>query len=263
MTNSSDFLANGKATLTLQGAPVTGAGRTSYSSGGVIVALNSYDWTDTPANSPGDVCQAFVFAPGGGADYSGSITLEVWPAAALSPSHASGSPETKVTLTGSGFASDDTVEIFAGHIGTPRFLATTIAGASGAFVVEGRVPQNPYGPTDVYAVGVSSRKLGAATLFVTPELAANPASGAPGGSTTAYGFGFGAGETVDIYVNNPQQLLGTATTDGAGSGALTITIPANAPPGINAVIGWGRRQRPSDWARSWWNDIAARRATVI
>src|SRR5580698_4218126 len=86
ITNSSDFLANGNATLTLQGAPVTGAGRTSYSSGGAIMVLNSYDWTDMPANSPGDVCQAFWFAPGGGVDYSGSITLEVWPAAALTKS---------------------------------------------------------------------------------------------------------------------------------------------------------------------------------
>jgi hypothetical protein len=41
------------------------------------MVLNSYDWTDMPANSPGDVCQAFWFAPEGGVDYSGSITLEV------------------------------------------------------------------------------------------------------------------------------------------------------------------------------------------
>jgi hypothetical protein len=27
------------------------------------MVLNSYDWTDMPANSPGDVCQAFWFAP--------------------------------------------------------------------------------------------------------------------------------------------------------------------------------------------------------
>jgi hypothetical protein len=92
----------------------------------------------------------------------------------------------------------------------------------------------------VYAVGVSSHKLGAATLFVTPALGMNPATGAPGGTTTAYSFGFGAGEAVDIYWNNPRQLLGTATANGRGSSALTITIPSNAPPGINEVIGVGR-----------------------
>jgi hypothetical protein len=93
---------------------------------------------------------------------------------------------------------------------------------------------------DVYAVGVSSHKLGAATLSVTPVLVMNPATGAPGGTTAAYGFGFGAGEVVDVYWNNPRQLLGTATGNGHGSSALTIAIPANASPGINGVIGIGQ-----------------------
>ena len=78
------------------------------------------------------------------------------------------------------------------------------------------------------------------TLFVTPALGMNPATGAPGGTTTAYGFGFGAGETIEIYWNNPRQLLGTATANGRGSSALTIKIPANASPGINEVIGVGQ-----------------------
>jgi hypothetical protein len=75
---------------------------------------------------------------------------------------------------------------------------------------------------------MSSRHLGAATLFVTPALGMNPATGVPGGTTTAYGFGFGAGEAVDVYWNNPRQLLGTATGNGHGSSALMIAIPANA-----------------------------------
>ena len=72
----------------------------------------------------------------------------------------------------------------------------------------------------------------------------NPASGLPGGTIAAQGFGFGAGETVSVYWDSPRQLLGTATANGegsfAGSGALTITIPANASPGLNAVIGIGQ-----------------------
>jgi hypothetical protein len=35
-------------------------------------------------------------------------------------------------------------------------------------------------------------------------------------------------------------LLGTATANSDGSSALTITIPANAPLGVNAVIGVGQ-----------------------
>jgi hypothetical protein len=204
--NSTIFSPNSATTLTLQGASAAGSGASFYTSGGAITVLAGYDW-NAPANPPGNVCQSFVFAPGDISDYFGSFTLQVWSAATLSLSQASGSPETKIILTGSGFAPTETVEIFAGHIGTPPLFTTTTSDANGAFAIEAREPQHPCGPMDVYAVGVSSRKLGAATLFVTPDLAMNPASGAPGGSTTAYGFGFGSGETVDIYWNNPRQLL--------------------------------------------------------
>lgn len=72
----------------------------------------------------------------------------------------------------------------------------------------------------------------------------SPASGLPGGTTAAQGLGFGSGETVSVYWNNPRRLLGTATANSVGSflgtSALTITIPADASPGLNAVIGIGQ-----------------------
>jgi hypothetical protein len=227
--------------LTLQGDAGPSSGRSFYSSSGVVVVLSGYDW-NAPANPPGDVCQAFAFspAPGDVPGAFGSFTLQVWPAAALSLSQASGSPDARVTLTGSGFAAGETVEIFGGHIGVPPIFASTTTDANGSFSVTARDPQHPYGPMDVYAVGVSSHRLGAATLTVTPALAMNPATGAPGSTTAAYGLGFGGGETVDIYWNSPRQLLGTATANSDGSSALTITIPANAPLGVNAVIGVGQ-----------------------
>ncbi|MGA2578535.1 MAG: hypothetical protein ABSH24_21185 [Bryobacteraceae bacterium] len=239
--NTSGFLPNSSSTLTLQGDAGPSSGRSFYSSSGVVVVLSGYDW-NAPANPPGDVCQAFAFspAPGDVPGAFGSFTLQVWPAAALSLSQASGSPDARVTLTGSGFAAGETVEIFGGHIGVPPIFASTTTDANGSFSVTARDPQHPYGPMDVYAVGVSSHRLGAATLTVTPALAMNPATGAPGSTTAAYGLGFGGGETVDIYWNSPRQLLGTATANSDGSSALTITIPANAPLGVNAVIGVGQ-----------------------
>jgi hypothetical protein len=239
--NSPIFSPDSSSTLTLHNTSVPGSGKSFYSADGAIVVLTGYD-LHTPATPPGNVCQGYTFAPAPGsvADYFGSFTLQVWRPATLSLSQTSGSPETEITLTGSGFAANETVEIFAGHIGAPPLFTTATTDTTGSFAVAAREPQHPYGPMDVYAVGVSSRKLGAATLSVTPTLGMNPATGAPGGSTTAYDFGFGAGEAVDIYWNNPRQLLGTATADGAGTSALTITIPANAPSGINAVIGVGQ-----------------------
>jgi hypothetical protein len=97
---------------------------------------------------------------------------------------------------------------------------------------------------EFFALGQTSDKLGVSSLFVTPGLITNPGSGLPGGATTAQGFGFGSGEAVAVYWDSPRQLLGTATVNSegsfAGSSALTITIPANASPGLNAVIGIGQ-----------------------
>lgn len=244
-TNHLGFLSNGNSTLTLQGTSVAGSGRTFYSSGGIVVVLSGYGW-NTPAIPPGDVCQAFVFSPGGGPDYFGSFALQVWRAATLNISQASGSPGSQLTITGNGFAPIETVDVYANHIGSPqRYTATT--DSNGSFTVTAREPQHPYGPMDVFAVGQSSGKLGAATLFVTPGIVMKPVTGVPGGTTAAEGLGFGVGEAVDIYWNNPRQLLGTATANSYGSflgyHALTITIPADASPGINGVIGFGQTTR--------------------
>jgi hypothetical protein len=239
--NTTGFRPNSSSsTFTLQATFVAGSGTTSYSSGGVIVVLTAYDW-NTPATPPGDVCQGFAFTPLAEdvPDFFGSFTLQVFPAAALSLSQASGSPGTKLTFTGSGFAANETVEIYAGQLSTSPIHAT-MTDTSGDFTLTLREPQISYGLIDFYVEGLTSGELGAATLSVTPALGLNPGTGAPGASVTAYGVGFGAGETVDIYWNNPRQLLGTATANGAGSGTLTITIPTNASPGINAVIGVGQ-----------------------
>jgi hypothetical protein len=187
------------------------------------------------------VCQFFAFSPAAGdiADFFGSFTLNVYPAASLSLNQASGSPGAKLTLMGSGFNPTETVDIYAGRVGTTP-LSTATTDSSGAFTVTLREPQLPYGPIELYAAGLSSHKLGAASLSVIPTLATNPRTAPPGGTTAADVFGFGAGETVDIYWNDPRELLGTANANRIGSGTLTITVPPNASPGTNGVIGVGQ-----------------------
>jgi hypothetical protein len=215
---SPGFLPNPSSTLSLEGNSIPGSGTSFYRSAGVVVVLTGYEWNNS-ATPPGDVSQPFAFTPNpyGDASAFGSLTLTVWPAATLSLSQTRG-----------------------GHLGAPPIFASATTDTSGSFSVAAAEPQHPYSPMDVFAVGASSRKLGAATLSVTPDLATSPSTASPGGTTKAYGFGFGSGETVDIYWNNPRQLLGTATANGEGSSALTIAVPANAPPGINAVIGVGQ-----------------------
>ncbi len=167
--------------------------------------------------------------------------LRVFGAAGLTTSVQSAPPGTRTTLTGSGFAPQETVKIYFGSLASAPLTVT--ADSSGAFTEAVRVPPAPYGPHDVYAVGESSGRAGAVSLFVTPRMALVPHSGNPGGTELAQGLGFAADESVQVYWANPRQFLGTALTNGSGSfigkGGLQIAIPANAPPGRNAVIATG------------------------
>jgi hypothetical protein len=239
-TNGSSFLPTGGATLTLQGTSVAGSGTSFFSTGGVVVVLAGYTW-NAPATPPGDVAQAFAFTPASGdvPDYFGSFTLEVWPAATLNLSQTGGPPGTKLTTTGSGFAPTETVAIYANRIGgTP--LLTTTTDANGNFTVSSREPQIPYGPISFYAAGQTNGKLGAASYFVTAAMVMTPGSGVPGDAITAHGVGFGAGEEVSVYWNEPRQLLGTTTANAQGGTSLQITIPANAATRGNKVFGVGQ-----------------------
>jgi hypothetical protein len=132
----------------------------------------------------------------------------------------------------------ETVAIYVNHIGGSP-LVTATANASGAFTISAREPQSAYGPIDFYAVGLTSGKLGAAPFFVSAAMVVTPNHGVPGDTLTAVGLGFGAGETVDIYWDEPRQLLGTTTANAQGTTALKIAIPANASRGPNAVLGIG------------------------
>jgi hypothetical protein len=237
-TDSPSFLPDSSTTFTLQGTSVAGAGSVAYSSGGVTVVLVGYDW-NSPATPPGDVCQSKEFSPGDGPDFYGSFTLRVFPAASLSLSPVSGSPGTKLTIAGTGFAPAETVDVFAGRIGGTPIAAPT-ADSTGSFTVTPLETQLPYGPANYFALGLTSGKLGAAAMSVTPGLLASPGTGEPGGTTEAYTLGFGSGEIVDVYWNSPRQLLGAVTSNAEGSGTLVITIPASAPLGINGLIGVGQ-----------------------
>lgn len=238
--DTTSFLPDGSSTLSLAGVQAQGSGTAFYTSGGVTVVLTGYDWNNS-ATPPGDVCQAFTFTPEPGNVPSafGSFTLEVWPAASLILSQTGGPPGTELTTSGSGYAPNEKVALYVNHIGGAPMLVGT-ADASGAFTTSAREPQLPYGSVDFYAVGLTSGKLGAASFFVTAAMLVSPHTGVPGDTLTARGVGFGAGETVDIYWDEPRQLLGTATADAQGTGALTITIPANAPRGPNGLMGVGQ-----------------------
>jgi len=236
------FYPNSSSTLTLQSSPVAGSGTSFYVDGSEVAVLSEYDW-HTPTAAIGDVCTAETFTPGDGNDYFGSFTVDVFPAASLSTGQSSGSPGTKINIIGSGFMPSETVDIYAGVFGSAP-LGSAIAGPNGSFATTVVEPQHPDGPLNFFALGQTSGKLGVVGFAVTPGVVADPEAVEPGANTTASGLGFAAGETVDVYLDNPRQLLGTTAANALGSfiggSALVVAIPANTAAGLNAFIGIGQ-----------------------
>ncbi len=243
-TNSSLFTTNSSSnTRTLNGGVVAGSGTSYIISNGVIGVLTNYSW-NSPGTPPGDVCQPFTFASGGGASFSGSFTVRVFPAAALSVGQPSGSPLSELSFTGSGFLPGETVGIYPNRIGSSP-IGFALAGSDGSFSKTLREPQHAFGTLELFALGLSSGDLGATKISVTAGVAASPESVEPGGTVAAEGVGFGAGETVSVYLDNPRELIGTATANTVGSfvgaNAIPVTIPANASTGLNALVAIGEK----------------------
>lgn len=160
--------------------------------------------------------------------------------AELTASPDNGFYQTSHTFTGSGFAPNETVHIFARGVGS-AVLATATADSTGSFSVPGRVPMAPAGPRVFIGVGLTSHKLGAANFIITPRLVLNPSSGRGGSAATAEGYGFPPFSRVQIYWSDPSTLLGAVTTDINGtfatSAAVKLTVPTGASIGPNRLIG--------------------------
>ncbi len=169
-----------------------------------------------------------------------SVVLSGRPCLTVSPT--SGFFKSSIVITGTTFAPNETVNIYADSTTAP--LTTTTAGTDGSFVLHGTVRQGPYGPHTLIAQGQSSGLVGTTSFFETARLLLPPYSGAAGSTVQALGFGFAAGEQVKVYWNTPRQFLGTATANALGSfsgtTALTVTVPAGAPLGANLVFGVGQ-----------------------
>jgi streptogramin lyase len=163
----------------------------------------------------------------------------VFPTAALSPTPSTGIPGASLTLTGSGFSSNENVNIYANSTGVNLRTVVTADGA-GSFLLAGRIHQAPEGGTSLVGVGQTSGKMGVASIVISARLDLTPTSGVPGDIITAQGFGFAIGEQVKVYWNAPKILLGTMTVNGLGTfTGFTFAIPPGVSPGPHAVYGQG------------------------
>jgi len=184
----------------------------------------------------------FTFGP----YYVGQVAF---PNASLTVSPASGPYQADLTFTGSGFAPNETVQVYSSGVGS-AVLATGMADSSGSFTGSGQAPQSIYGPRLFLGMGQNSGKLGAANFSMTAGLVVSPTGGLPGTSITIQGYGFTPYAYIDVDWVNPFTDLGTprSNADGSfsGNGTVNSAVPSGAPAGVNQVEGRTIRSTPSN-----------------
>lgn len=158
----------------------------------------------------------------------------VFVTASLQVTPASGIDRAPLKFSGHAFAPNESVHIYTSGVGS-ALLASATADAAGSFTATARAPISPYGPRLFLGVGQHSGDLGAATFSVAPKLFFSPTVGPAGTQVTLKGYGFGSVDSTQIIWNNPFLILGSITTDVAGSFTTHFRIPGGATPGSDTV----------------------------
>lgn len=180
-----------------------------------------------------------VEAVAGAAEHS--LALVGNPNTSLTLSTASVSVAQTVVITGASFAAHDTVKLYWDTTITAP-LTTTVATANSSLVTQVRVPLTTAGRHNILAVDQTTGKSAYAAVRVKPLLALGPYAGPAGSTTVVRGAGFSAGEPIQLYWDQPQQLVGVATsnTDGTFYSGSGITVPLSATVGWHHVFGVGQ-----------------------
>ncbi len=179
---------------------------------------------------------------------STQITVSALPATLLLSSSATNRGGL-ISVSGSGFAPNDTVTLSVAGIPTP--LATVKTDAHGQFPPT--TVALPYsvvaGTHQLQARGSHNRYLATATLSVSalaPALSVSTATLSPGAEVTVSGRGFGRQEQVTLALNGTALATTPAvvtTSDGAFS--ASFTVPAGLAPGANTLSASGVLSRVS------------------
>jgi outer membrane protein assembly factor BamB len=156
---------------------------------------------------------------------------------------SSGPAGLNVAISGQGYAANETVHVIWNYTGpsTGNDVADLTSGYSGTIQGNFTVPVAANGAYTVAAIGDTSNNITQNTFALNNGLAANPSSSSPGQDITAVGSGFQANESVQLYWNNASGTpLATTSADANGNINQTVTIPTDAAPGSNSLIGVGQ-----------------------
>lgn len=163
--------------------------------------------------------------------------------AVLSGTPDTGIPGTQVTLSGSGFAPNETVNLYANST-SANLVDTAFADSTGAFVVSQTIHQSPYGPSSITGVGQTSGHIGIAPFSTLAHVTISPSAGPAGSTILMSGDGFAANSFVFIDGGPGFQVyLASGGVDSLGTfaqaGALSIRIPVGTPPGQYQMLAHG------------------------
>ncbi|MBA2753332.1 MAG: hypothetical protein H0U40_02560 [Chloroflexia bacterium] len=145
-----------------------------------------------------------------------------------------------VTVSGTGFAANEVVRFFLDSASAAPIGSGT-ATSAGSFASTIAMPAAVRGTHLLIARGMTSGRIAMAQISVSPSLARTPTSGPPGTSVAITVRGFGAAEAVQLRWDSASgPILGTAQTDGAGTGVVNIRIPS-ASAGWHDYVGTGQQ----------------------
>lgn len=165
-----------------------------------------------------------------------------------SMSSTSGPVGSSMTVSGSGYAPGETVNVqwnYSGP-GTGTTVASATAGYAGTVSTSFTVPTATTGSYSVAVVGATSQSVTTQSFTIANSLTIGPASTPPGTNVTAAGTGFQAGETVQLYFDSTSGiLLASTTADSNGNINTPIALPTSTTPGAHTVIGVGQTSAQS------------------
>ena len=184
-----------------------------------------------------------------GTDFSTDVFAEAplvvvapGPVLSVDPGEAQASDE--VTVTGSGYTPDSTVDLeIVSDLGVLYTAGDILTDADGGFEYVVTLPGDSY-PTDYVVTGTDAEGLTAqvdlVVLPLEPTLTVDPAEAAPGDEVTVTGSGYTPDSTVDLKIVSDLGVLYTAgdiPTDADGGFEYVATLPDDSAPTDYVVTG--------------------------
>jgi outer membrane protein assembly factor BamB len=150
-----------------------------------------------------------------------------------------GPPTTVVEVSGTGFGSDEAVDVSFGS----TTVATGGADQSGAFSTTFRVPRSaPAGAHQVTGTGQTSELVASSAFTVAlPSIVLSMGVGPPLASLTVTGANFRGLESIEVAFDT--RTVTSATADPTGAFSVIIRVPRAAPSGRHDVTVTGGASR--------------------